>query len=129
MKALLILTAVLAGLCARETRAEWVSYQRSADVDELYDTRIVSRDGALVKLWTMTNFARPMTTLEGRDYQSEKMLTTIDCARRKTGAETVVRLSGRNAAGDEVSTMASPLRLVAIRTGSSDDALFDRICR
>ncbi len=33
MKALLILTAVLAGLCARETRAEWVSYQRSADVD------------------------------------------------------------------------------------------------
>ncbi len=129
MKALLILMAALACLNARETRAEWVSYQRSPDTDELYDTHVVSRDGSLVKLWTMTNFVRPMTTLEGRDYQSEKMLTTIDCARRKAGAETVVRLSGRNAAGDEVSTMASPLRLVAIRSGSSDEALFERVCR
>jgi hypothetical protein len=129
MKAFLILMAALVSLGARETRAEWVSYQRSADVDELYDTRVLSRDGSLVKLWTMTNFVRPMTTLEGRDYQSEKMLTTIDCVHRKVGAETVVRLSGSNATGDEISTMVSPLRLVAIRTGSSDDALFERICR
>jgi hypothetical protein len=126
MKKILILLAAFGSLNAH---AAWVSYQRSADADELYDSQLVSRDGTNVKLWTMTNFAKPMTTLEGKDYQSEKMLTTIDCAKKKTGAEQVVRLSGRDGQGDVISTMDSPLRLVAVKAGSADESLLAKVCR
>ena len=129
MKKILILVATLAGLSAPVAQAEWVPYQQGADADELYDTRFVSRDASLVTLWTMTNFARPMTSLEGKDYQSEQMLTTIDCARRKMGAAQVVRLSGRDGQGGRVSLMESPLRMVSVKAGSADEALLDRVCR
>ncbi len=129
MKKILILVAALAGLSAPVAHAEWVSYQQGTDADELYDTRVVSRDASLVTLWTMTNFARSMTSLEGKDYQSEQMLTTIDCARRKMGAAQVVRLSGRDGQGDRVSLMESPLRMVSVKAGSADEALLDRVCR
>ncbi len=126
MKKILILIAALASINAH---AEWVSYRQGAEADELYDSKFVSRDASLLKLWTMTNFAKPMTSLEGKDYQSEKMLTTIDCARRKMGAEQVIRLSGRDGKGDTISTMESPLRLVSVKAGSSDEALIDRVCQ
>lgn len=129
MKKILILTAALASLHVQSAHAEWVSYQHGGDADELYDSKLVSRDGSLVKLWTMTNFAKPMTSLEGKDCQSEKMLTTIDCAHRKMGAELVVRLAARNGQGDTVSTMESPLRLVSVKAGSADDRLVDRVCQ
>lgn len=126
MKKLLILMAALAYLPAH---AAWVSYQRSADTDEMYDDQFVSRDGSLLKLWTLTSFAKPITSLEGKDYQSEKMLTTIDCAARKLGAEQVIRLTGRQAQGEVVSVMESPLRLVAVKAGSVDETLIQRVCR
>ena len=76
MKKILILIAALASINAH---AEWVSYKNGADADELYDSKFVSRDGSLVKLWTMTNFAKPMTSLEGKDYLSEKFSTCPYC--------------------------------------------------
>lgn len=129
MKKILILMAALASLNVQSARAEWVSYQHGADADELYDSKLVNRDGSVVKLWTMTNFAKTMTSLEGKDYQSEKMLTTIDCAHRKMGAELVVRLAARNGQGETISTMESPLRLVPVKAGSADDMLIDRVCK
>ena len=126
MKKILILLTALASL---NVHAEWVSYQRGSDAEELYDSKLVSRDGPVVKLWTMTNYAKPVATLEGNDYQSEKMLTTVDCAKRKMGAEQVVRISGRNGQGDTVSVMESPLRLMPVKAGSADEALLEKVCR
>ena len=126
MKKIFILMAVLASL---PSHAAWVSYQRSADTDELYENKWVSREGSQVKLWTLTSFAKPITTLEGKDYQSEKMLTIIDCAARKMGVEQVVRLTGRQAQGDVVSVMDSPLRMVAVKAGSVDEVLMERVCK
>ena len=126
MKKMLILLAAVASFNAH---AEWVSYQRSADADELYDSKFASRDGSIVKLWTMTNYTKPVTTLEGTDYQSEKMLTAIDCASRKMGAEQVVRMAGRDGKGDTVSVMDSPLRLMSVKASSADERLIDTVCR
>jgi hypothetical protein len=126
MKKILIL---MAALVAFPVHAAWVSYQRSADTDDLYDNQLVSRDGARLKLWTLTSFAKPITTLEGKDYQSEKMLTTIDCAARKMGVEQVVRLAGQQAQGEVVSVMESPLRMVTVKAGSVDESLLERVCR
>ena len=125
MKKNLILLALLASVTAH---AEWVSYQRGPEADELYESKPLSRDGDVVKLWTLTNFAKPMTSLEGKDYQSEKMLTTIDCAKRKMGAEQVVRHAGKNGQGDVVSSMETPLRLVSVKSGSADEALLAKLC-
>jgi hypothetical protein len=119
----------LAALLSLNVHAEWVSYQRGADADELYDNKIISRDASTIKLWTLTSFAKPMTTLEGKDYQSEKMLTTVDCALRKIGAEQVVRMTSRNGQGETVSMMESPLRLMSVRSGSADERLLEKLCR
>ncbi len=126
MKKLLLMVALAASVSAH---AEWTSYQRSADVDELLDAQPVSSDGSRVKIWTLTNYAKPMTTLEGQQYWSEKMLTTVDCSARKAGAEQVVRYSGADARGDVISFMETPLRLVAVKTGSAEDALLAWVCR
>lgn len=126
MKKTVMLLALLASVAAH---AEWISYQRGTDADELYESKPVSRDGDVIKLWTLTNFAKPMTSLEGKDYQSEKMLTTVDCAKKKMGAEQVIRHVGKNGQGDVVSAMETPLRLVSVKPGSTDDALLAKLCR
>ncbi len=126
MKKILLMLAIAASVPAH---AEWISYQRNGDIDELVDAQPLSRDGSRLKIWTLTNYARPMTTLEGQDYSSEKMLTTLDCASRKAGAEQVIRYSGSQAAGDVISSMETPLRLVAVKAGSTEEALLAHVCR
>ena len=126
MKKILLMAAIAASVPAY---AEWISYQRNGDIDELVDAQPLSRDGSRLKIWTLTNYAKPMTTLEGQDYASEKMLTTVDCASRKAGAEQVVRYSGRDAGGEVISSMDTPLRLIAVKAGSTEDALLARVCR
>lgn len=125
MKKILFLLALAGSLPAQ---AEWISYQRTADVDELREREPFGRDGSRLKIWTLTNYARPMTTLEGQEYLSEKMLTTVDCAAGRAGAEQVLRYSGLNAEGEVISSMETPLRLVAVKAGSSEDALLHALC-
>ena len=109
--------------------AEWVTYQRNADTEELYDSAIISREGKRVKLWTLTDYAQPITSLEGQELLSEKALTTLDCESRKVGSEKVMKYSGKRAEGSLISTMETVLRLTTVRKGSADDALLERICR
>ncbi len=116
-------------VCSLSASAEWISYQRNADAEELFDPAVTGREQSRIRLWTLTNFAKPMTSLEAREYSSEKVLTTIDCAARKSGAEQVIRYSGKHAEGDVVGMMETPLRLAAVRPGSADEALLERVCR
>ncbi len=125
MKKTVMLLALLASVTAQ---AEWISYQHGAEADELYESKPVSRDGDVIKLWTLTNFAKTMTSLEGKDYQSERMLTTVDCAKKKMGAEQVIRHAGKSGHGEVVSAMETPLRLVSVKPGSTDDALLAKLC-
>ena len=108
--------------------ADWVSYQRTPDTDELYDPAFVSREGKRVKLWTLTDYAKPITSLEGQELSSEKALTTVDCAARKVGSEKVLKFSGARGKGSLVGTMETSLRLTTVRPGSADEALLARIC-
>lgn len=126
MKKILVVLAMAAGVPAH---AEWIAYQRNGDVAELVDAQPVSRDGSRLKIWTLTNYAKPMTTIEGQDYASEKMLTTLDCASRKAGAEQVIRYSGTDAGGDVINSMETPLRLLTVKAGSTEDALLSRLCQ
>lgn len=127
MKKLLIAVLVLS--CSLPAFAEWVSYQRTADTEELYDAQFVSRNAGTIKLWTLTEYAQPITNLEGQELLSEKFLTTVDCNVRKVGSEKVMKYTGRRADGKLISTMDTMLRLTSVRKGSSDEVLLDRVCR
>ncbi len=124
-----LVMAALGLVIAMPAQAAWVSYQRDALVEELYDNAYLSIGQGRITLWTLTNHAKPLTSLEAREYQSEKTLTTIDCASRKSGAEQVIRYAGKDAAGEIVGDMSTPLRLSSVRAGSSDEALMVKVCR
>lgn len=121
--------AVMALAVAAPVHAGWVSYQKRADADELYDSALLSNEQGRVKLWTLTNFAKPLTSLEAKEYASEKTLTTIDCASRKAGAEQVIRYTGKDGKGDVIGDMQTPLRLTSVRPDSTDEALIRALCK
>ena len=123
---LLILTLVFICACAH---AEWVTYQRHAEAEEFHDASHVSREQGRITLWTLTDYLKPITTLEGNEVSSEKVLTTIDCENKKMGSEQVIRYAGKQAQGAEVSAMETKLRLASVRSGSADAVLLEKLCR
>ncbi len=125
----LLAAALMAVAAAAPAHAGWVLYQKRAEADELYDSVFLSNEQGRIKLWTLTNFAQPLTSLEAKDYSSEKTLTTIDCRSRKSGAEQVIRYTGKDGKGDVVGDMQTPLRLTSVKAGSTDDELINRICK
>ncbi len=125
----LVAAAALSLLTVVPAQAGWVSYQQRAGVDELYDDAFLSSEQGRIRLWTLTNHAQALTSLEGREYSSEKTLTTIDCASRKSGAEQVIRYARKAAGGEVVGDMQTPLRLASVRAGSTDDELIRKICK
>ena len=127
MKKFLVSVVILS--FALPASAEWVMYQRSADVDEFYDATLISKAGSVIKLWTLTNYPSPVTNLEGKQLLSEKALTTVDCDTRKSGSEKVLKYSRKNAEGDLVSSMDTSLRLVPVRKGSSDELMVQKLCQ
>ena len=127
MKKLFLGGAMLA--CCLPAFADWVSYQRNADNEELYDNQLLSRQADVIKLWTLVEYKQPITSLEGQELLSEKFLTAVDCGARKIGSEKVMKYSGRRAEGTLISTMDTMLRMTSVRKGSSDEVLLNQVCR
>lgn len=119
----------LLGFACSSVHAEWVSYQRHAEAEEFHEAMPVRREQGRITLWTLTDYLKPITTLEGTEVSSEKVLTTIDCAAKKMGSEQVIRYAGKKAQGDVVSAMETSLRLTSVRTGSADAVLLEKLCR
>lgn len=109
--------------------AEWVSYQRNADTEEFFDSSSVKRDQGKIQLWTLTNYAAPITSLEGQELFSEKSWTTIDCGANKIGVEKMTKHAEKNGQGALVGTMETTLRMTKVRTDSTDQELIARLCK
>ena len=124
-----LLPGLLALLICPLAGAEWISYQQTAETEELYDPAVLSRDQEQIKLWTLTNYAKAITSLEAQELLSEKTLTTIDCAGRKMGAEKVLKYAGKNGQGAQVGVMDTVLRLTRVREGSAEQTLMERLCQ
>ena len=122
------LTLMLTCACL-SARAEWITYQRHAEAAELHEATPVRRDQGRLTLWTLTDYVKPITTLEGTEVASEKSLTTIDCTTKKMGSEQVIRYAGKQAQGNIVSAMETSLRLTSVRAGSADAVLLEKWCR
>ena len=52
MKKLLLGCVTL--ICCLPAFADWVSFQRNAGNEALYDNQFLSRLGSVIKLWTLT---------------------------------------------------------------------------
>jgi hypothetical protein len=109
--------------------AEWIAYQRHAEAEEFHEATPLSREQGRIKLWTLTDYLKPITTLEGNEVSSDKVLTTIDCENKKMGSEQVIRYAGKQAKGTVVSAMETKLRLASVRNGSADAVLLEKLCR
>ncbi|MCE2860238.1 MAG: hypothetical protein LW731_10385 [Oxalobacteraceae bacterium] len=123
-----LLASALVFTCV-SARAEWVAYQRHAEAEEFHEATPVSREQGRITLWTLTDYLKPITTLEGNEVSSEKVLTTIDCESKKMGSEQVIRYAGKQAQGTVVNAMETKLRLASVRTGSTDAVLLEKLCR
>ena len=109
------------------SQAAWVSVANTADAQVYYDDAI-SKEGDRVTVWRLTNFAKPLTNLEGKEILSEKSRTTVDCANRKIANSQVIRFSGRDASGEVLNQYQTPLRFTTVATGSVDAALVQKLC-
>ncbi len=124
-----LIATLFAVLACGSVHAEWVTYHHSAEAEELFDPVFVANEQGKIKFWTLSNYAKPITSLEGKELLSEKALTTIDCGSRKTGTEKVVKYAGKNAQGAVVGSMETSLRMTTIRAGSADQVLMEKLCK
>ena len=99
----------------------------TADAQVFYDGAL-SKEGDRVTVWRLTNFAKPLTNLEGKEILSEKSRTTVDCGNRKMANSQVMRFSGKDASGEVLNQYETPLRFTTVATGSVDAALVQKLC-
>jgi hypothetical protein len=122
-----LVCAALALVGVSLSQAAWVSVADTADTQVFYDDAL-SKEGDRVTVWRLTNFAKPLTNLEGKEILSEKSRTTVDCANRKMANSQVIRFSGRDASGEVLNQYETPLRFTTVAAGSVDAALVQKLC-
>ena len=109
------------------SQAAWVSVADTADTQVFYDDAL-SKEGDRVTVWRLTNFAKPLTNLEGKEILSEKSRTTVDCATGKLANSQVMRFSGKDAMGEMLNSYETPLRFTTVAAGSVDALLVNKLC-
>jgi hypothetical protein len=108
-------------------QAAWVSLATTSEAQVLYDDAL-SKEDSRVTVWRLTNFAKPLTNLEGKEISSEKSRTTVDCASGKLANSQVMRFAGKDASGDMLNSYETPLRFTTVAPGSTDAELIQKLC-
>ena len=121
------LCAALALVLVPTAQAAWVSLATTSEAQVLYDDAL-SKEGARVTVWRLTNFAKPLTNLEGKEISSEKSRTTVDCSSGKLANSQVMRFAGKDASGDMLNNYETPLRFTTVGAGSTDAELIQKLC-
>ena len=109
------------------SQAAWVSVATTTEAQVLYDDAL-SKEGDRVTVWRLTNFAKPLTNLEGKEILSEKSRTSVDCATGKLANSQVMRFSGKDAMGEMLNSYETPLRFTTVAAGSVDALLVNKLC-
>ena len=121
------LCAALALICVPTAQAAWVSLSNTPEAQVSYDDAL-SKEGSRVTVWRLTNFAKPLTNLEGKEISSEKARTTVDCASSKLANSQVMRFAGKDASGEMLNSYETPLRLTTVAAGSTEAELIQKLC-
>jgi hypothetical protein len=123
----IFLCATLALVLLPTAQAAWVSLANTPEAQVLYDDAL-TKEGSRVTVWRLTNFAKPLTNLEGKEISSEKSRTTVDCASGKLANSQVMRFAGKDAGGEVLNSYETPLRFTTVAAGSTDAELIQKLC-
>ena len=104
-----------------------MSVATTQDAQVFHDDAL-SKEGDRVTVWRLTNFAKPLTNLEGKEISSEKSRTTVDCANRKMANSQVMRFAGKDASGEVLNQYETPLRFTTVAAGTADSELVQKLC-
>lgn len=107
--------------------AEWRHLATNPEGQFFYDDA-VQREGDRVNVWRMTDFAKPLTNLEGKEVRSDKSRTTVDCANAKLANSQVTRYAEAKAQGEVMNHYDTPLRFTRIAPDSVDAVLMQKVC-
>ena len=118
---------VFGSLSSLPAHAQWQLLSSDSQGHFFYDAA-VQREGEQVNLWRMTDFAEPLTNLEGKEVRSEKLRTTIDCRQAKLADSQVTRYAGVQETGEVMNHYETPLRFTRIAPGSVDALLMQKVC-
>jgi hypothetical protein len=88
----------------------------------------LSKEVDRVTVWRLTNFAKPLTNLEGKEILSEKSRTTVDCTTGKLANSQVMRFAGKDAMGEMLNSYETPMRFTTVSAGSVDALLVNKLC-
>ena len=125
--------SVLNTLCAvwvcwcLPAHAEWTELTQNAEGTFFYELAGQAQ-GERVSVWRLTDFAKPLTNLEGKEVLSEKTRTTLDCKAGKLANSEVTRFSGSHGSGEVMNHYETPLRFTRIAQDSVDALLMQKGC-
>ena len=122
-----LVCAALALIWVPMTQAAWESVATTPEAQVFYDDAF-SKEGDRVTVWRLTNFAKPLTNLEGKEILSEKSRTTVDCVTRKMANSQVMRFAGKDAMGEMLNSYETPLRFTTVAAGTADAELVRKLC-
>lgn len=77
-----ILLGLLVMLAASPVTAEWSQVARSVEATIFYDKVSLRKSGAMVKMWTLTNFAST-EIIEGKSHRSAKSQYEYGCVEER----------------------------------------------
>lgn len=124
---LVIALGVALAMCCLPAKADWQLLAAAEQGKSFYDDGI-ERQGDQISLWRLTNFAKALTNLEGKEVLSEKTRTTLDCAAGKLANSVVMRCSGPHAQGEVMNHYETPLRFTRVAPDSVDALLMQKVC-
>jgi len=126
--------SVLNTLCAvwvcwcLPAHAEWTQLMQNAEGTFFYELVAGPAPGERVSVWRLTDFAKPLTNLEGKEVRSEKTLTTVDCKASKMANSQMTRYAGVHAQGEVMNHYETPERFTRVALEGVDALLLKKLC-
>ncbi len=125
--ALNMLCSVLSVCWCMPVHAEWTQLTQNAEGTFFYELAGPAT-GERVSVWRLTDFAKPLTNLEGKEVRSEKTLTSVDCKASKLANSQMTRYAGVHAQGDVMNHYETPERFTRVAPEGVDALLLKKLC-
>ena len=125
--------SVLNTLCAvwvcwcLPAHADWTELTQNAEGTFFYELAGQAQ-GERVSVWRLTDFAKPLTNLEGKEVRSEKTLTTLDCKASKIANSQMTRYAGVHAQGEVMNNYETPECFARVAPEGVDALLLKKLC-
>lgn len=79
-----LMPALLLALAALPARAEFTQYHEDDELVAYLDTATITRAGREARMWTIDDYRKPQSDIEGKIYRSVRSHWVFDCARKRS---------------------------------------------